>query len=84
MGFMTNKTNIEWTKPELLQDADTWAAYQTAMALWSERSPRTLRADGIVLMCQDAIAFLSSGKAPSHVADRWLPAYRRVIAALGM
>lgn len=74
--------SIQWARPELLQDADTWAAYQTATALWSEKC-RTPRADGIEHECRAAIAWLDSGAAPNHVVDRWRPAYNRVIAALG-
>jgi hypothetical protein len=80
MYLMTN-TELTWTRPEMLSDADTWAAKDTAMALVADLGV-TQTSARIAYECDKALAFLAT--APNHVAERWMPAYQRVKSALGL
>jgi hypothetical protein len=77
---MTN-TELTWTRPELLADADTCAAKDTAFAILADLGVTPTNAR-IAHECNNALAFLAT--APSYVAERWMPAYQRVKTALGL
>lgn len=76
---MTKTTDIKWTKPELLADADTWAAYGTVMAILADRV-RVPTSELIIAEAEEARAWALTQ--PSHVADRWGAAYARLASAL--
>ena len=75
--MMTNA--ITWTNPELLADADTWAAKDTVMAILADRG-QTPTAEAIIHEAQIAKSWALTQ--PSYVADRWATAYARLIKAV--
>lgn len=74
---MTNQ--LTWTRPELLADADTWAAHNTVMAIIADLGV-TPTAERIRHECDAARAWALTQ--PAYIADRWATAYARVANAL--
>lgn len=78
---MTNtKTELTWTRPELLAYGMATAAKDNAIAILREAGMDVTN-ESLGDMCADAIASFSQATTPG--AARWVRAYRDVRRALG-
>lgn len=75
----TDIKDLQWVNVELLAERDTWAAYQNAVVLMSERT-RTPSNALLRVICDEALTFLSTQT--NREADRWRAAYQRIKSAL--
>jgi hypothetical protein len=80
---MTTKTDLNWVRPELLRDVDTWMAYCSVRDEVS-RVPGALDAFNVASVCRQALEFWRTVGAKSEQSPRWTAAYGAVLRALGV